>query len=872
MTTATMQEATTGAGQRVLEWSMFKGARDNQPTKRSGTWTDLVTLLTTVNATPKHPDLAEAKKAVPAFSGTIFAEGTTRGVANAEAIHLLVFDFDNTQEEPIPGERHKSGRPKTHKVPIEKPAQPDTVALALDRRGLAAVVYTTWSSSDALRKFRVVVPLASPIPPDLWTEATEWAMDHLGFQAWRDSGAIDIPVLRDTARLNFLPCAPDPESVVAAEVEGAFLTIPLEALATFVIQERPKPTWQTPRPKTNPATGRDWWADFNIDFSTLNLEGLIQDMGIEVGKVKSYGESQKWRCHCPWADEHTHGLDDDCAVIIQTPGRWPSWSCSHSSHALLGLREVCEAAGAKMLKLHANAYTPGSGMGIEDASRVDRSDVGNANLMIELTGGDLRYSPELDLWLWWDGSRWIADHHKARATDAAKLVSEHYRPELERLIERASSLLLDPDERKKQQKVVDKMERWVLNCRNRRSLDAILELASRDSRIAVSASELDTDPWLLGVENGVVDLRTGQFRPTARDEFVTKRSPVAFDPYAKAPRWEQFIQEITGKPLPVEYDEDAEPIPATVGRYEPRPKFAAYIQRALGYCMTGSTAEQKMFIAFGAGSNGKNVMLDIVQKFMGDYCRTIPPESLMASKHDADPERPTSIAASLAGARMAVSSESREGQKLNVSVAKRHTGGGYLVARGVYEKSFRFEISHKLWLMTNCKPGLDHLDDALRGRLHLIPFDRAWNRPGHTERDKSLPDGDKDLPRTLNEEAPGILTWLIDGAVKYLREGLEPPAEVLGETQSYFATEDPVNQWLEGYDRCDPKHGGSLASELFRQFENWKLHNQFMQGGPRNANAFGRVLENRYQVRKGRTTPGVAYGLTPKPVDFQGER
>lgn len=344
--------------QRVLSWSLFDNARDNSPDRHNGTWEDLAKLLTTVSKPPKRKDPGEAKKACPAFSGTTFFEGTTRALENAEAIHLLAFDFDNTVEVPIPGEFHPSGRPKTQKVPIDLPASAEAVVDKLRGKGFAAVVYTTWSSSAKLAKFRVVLPIQAPISPAYWTQATEWAMENLGFQEWRDSGAIDIPVLRDTARLNFLPSAPDPKSVQVWELKGKHLVIPESALPTYEVREKVKPSWQKPRPKTDTRTGKDWWRSFRVDFKTLNLEGLVRAMGVEVGKAQPWNGGFKWRCHCPWASEHTHALDDDCAVIIQTNGDWPSFKCLHSSHSLLGLREVCEAAGTPMVESYAARYSP----------------------------------------------------------------------------------------------------------------------------------------------------------------------------------------------------------------------------------------------------------------------------------------------------------------------------------------------------------------------------------------------------------------------------------------------------------------------------------------------------------------------------------
>jgi putative DNA primase/helicase len=440
-------------------------------------------------------------------------------------------------------------------------------------------------------------------------------------------------------------------------------------------------------------------------------------------------------------------------------------------------------------------------------TRQDHTDAGNMALLAKGTAGNLRYVTELKDWLFWDGHRWDPGAGAA-AQSAALQVGEYYTAKAEEIRAQANQVGLEDGDRRRLVRVADSVAAWAKQCRNKNRIDNMLNLAKGDSRFALPVNALDQDPYLFGVANGVVDLRTGTLRPAGRDDYVTRRSPVGFVPGARGARWELFIDEITSEP--------------GVGGngFKPRPAVAAYLQRALGYGLTGSTAEHKMFMAIGDGSNGKNVLLDLLQWLMGDYCETIAPEALMASKHDADAERPTPGARKLAGARLAISSESKDGQKLDVALVKRHTGGGYLTARGMHENSFRFEITHKLWLMTNHKPALDHMDDAMRGRLHMIPFSMRWNRPGHPERNPLLPDGDKTLPGKLKAEPEGVLSWLISGAVAYLRDGLEPPPEVANMTRSYFQDQDQFAMWSEGYRAC-PVNEGVRASDLFSAYRDW---------------------------------------------------
>jgi putative DNA primase/helicase len=614
---------------------------------------------------------------------------------------------------------------------------------------------------------------------------------------------------------------------------------------------------------------RDVTAATVADLRAALLEGMDAKRAEAYGDWINIGQALKSLDHSPYADQARvlwHEFSSRSAQYdeYQADVKWDGFAPNKITY-----RSIFQLAQQDGWINPRSADALKSGDAQDYARLVDRTDTGNANLLANITDGNLRFVPDLRLWLWWDGSRWLADEHGTATHAAALRVAQHYHAEAADLKERAGRAGLSDEDRKRIASTSTSVEKWATHCRNKRAIDAMLSLASHAPALTVRSEELDRDPWLFGVANGVVDLRTGQLRAVARDEFVTKRASVAFDPEAPAPRWRQFIDEITGTPLPVEYDAYGRLRLETVGCFQPRPTLAAYVQRMLGYALTGSTAEQKMFLAIGAGSNGKNALLDIVQEIVGDYCRTLDPAFLMASRGEADAERPTSTAAGLAGARLAISSESKDGQRLDAGLVKRHTGGGFLTARFMQKNTFRFAITHKLVLMTNHTPSLDHLDTAMRGRLHLIPFERAWNRPGHPERDEALPDGDKDLMQRLRAENQGVLSWLVQGAVDYARCGLTPPPEVMRMTRTYFAEQDPVSRWLEQHDRCDPKHGMS-AAELFKAFSLW--HRDEDDGGgkaPETEKAFSQALATR-GIPKAKTKTSNRYGLKPKEVEGGG--
>jgi P4 family phage/plasmid primase-like protien len=480
-------------------------------------------------------------------------------------------------------------------------------------------------------------------------------------------------------------------------------------------------------------------------------------------------------------------------------------------------------------------------------SLIDRTDAGNANLLVKIVGGNLRYVVETRQWLRWTNTRWQLDEHEEFANGSALEVARHYIEEARRL------------EGMGRQDLADTLMKWATKCRNKTALEAMLVQARKVSGVAISVHKLDRNPLVLGVENGVIDLRTGQLREDARDDYVTKRCPLNYNPLAAAPRWEQAIAEITGLPIEAQRDAQGAVVPNTVGRYTPRPALARYLQKALGYSLTGSTQEHKFFICIGGGSNGKGVIFDTLLELLGPYAMAMPSEMFMATKHAHDAERPTALAASVAGVRLVVSSETKHGQQLDIGVVKNHTGDKKLTARRMRQDPITFEITHKPWLLTNPEPKIEHLDAAIRGRLHLLPFDRRWNRPGEPDPDAALPDGDKTLmAHLLTQEQEGILAWLVRGAMLYCQEGLTPPPEVTGRTRQYVMAQDHLGRWLRGMELCAVTEG-TLAASLYQQFCAW-CREEGVALNPSTATAFGRALDAK-RVESKKFRDGMRYGL-----------
>ena len=339
-----------------LRCSFFNKAADNLPQPWEGTFAELREILGCTNFPRTGTTGDEAKKSLPAISGTRFKEGTPRARANAVDLGIMAMDFDNATEEPIPGEYwpdtrtgEPSKRPKLRKRMIDHPVTMDEVLKALHDARVSCYAWTTWSNRPDWPKFRVVLPLAHAVPAELWGAATEWALKHLGLDPFRSG--LDLPVLRDVARLNFLPGAPDASSIRRAETKGRPLSIPLNRLKPATVPALPVSPWQAEIQAIRKAeleAGEYWFQSYikpdgrGVDFKMLDLAALLERWGIVVGLPQAYRSGTKWRCHCPLAHEHTGGVDDDCAVVIQTPEQWPSFHCAHSHHAHLGLRDVIE--------------------------------------------------------------------------------------------------------------------------------------------------------------------------------------------------------------------------------------------------------------------------------------------------------------------------------------------------------------------------------------------------------------------------------------------------------------------------------------------------------------------------------------------------
>lgn len=357
------------------------------------------------------------------------------------------------------------------------------------------------------------------------------------------------------------------------------------------------------------------------------------------------------------------------------------------------------------------------------------------------------------------------------------------------------------------------------------TISAVEKLARRSRGFAIHGNELDREPYLLGTPEGVIDLRTGEdanFEDGA--PIITKRTLIAPRPGSPT-RWLDFLNEATGN------DRD----------------FINYLQRLAGYCLTGETREESLTFFHGPGGNGKGVFLGALKDIAGDYGRQASTEALMESKG----ERHPADLADLSQARLVIASESSDGKRWDEQRIKALTGRDEISARFMRGNFFVFKPQLKILVASNNKPRIRTVDDAMRRRLHLAPFDKKPARPDQLLKDK------------LREEYPQILQWCIEGAEWWYREGLQVPEVIALATEQYFREEDLIGLWAEECVEFGPGAPGDRTL-LYSNYEKWCRQ---MGHGAATIYAMTRWFKARGCEQDGRNKKRPILGARLKPID-----
>jgi putative DNA primase/helicase len=454
--------------------------------------------------------------------------------------------------------------------------------------------------------------------------------------------------------------------------------------------------------------------------STLDLQAWLEKFKIRILRRKPYLDGKLYVIECPG----THGQyqkDDGRAFAFQLRNGAISAGCHHESCSLSNHDNKNHWHDLRMLK------EPGACAFSEDRL---------ALRFTERHANDVRYVATWGKWMCFDQGRWVED--------AILSVFDRCRVICREASETCIALNKEP------------LAKALMSAV---TIAGVQRIATSDPRTATSVGQWDQDIWLLNTPGGAVDLRSGIMRAHRREDYCTKITAVA--PATHGPLWLEFLARIT--------DGDRE--------------LQTFLQRMVGYCLTGSTREECLFFLYGTGANGKSKFLNAVGGMLGDYAQAAPIATFIVHNNET---HPTDLAG-LRCARMVSAVETEEGRRWAESKIKSLTGGDPVAARFMRQDFFEFTPQFKLIIAGNHKPSLRSSNEAIRRRFHLVPFT------------VTIPPADRDLQlgEKLRGEWPGILQWAIEGALAWQRVGLNPPAAVTAATAAYLAGEDHVGRWME---------------------------------------------------------------------------
>jgi len=423
------------------------------------------------------------------------------------------------------------------------------------------------------------------------------------------------------------------------------------------------------------------------------------------------------------------------------------------------------------------------------------TDVGNAERLIKLFGVNLKYVYEFNRWLYWNGSRWVFD-------DSGQMI---------RFAKKTARSIIEEVKDESDINIRDRLLKHAMNSENHQRLEAMIKIARSEDGVSISQCQLDNDKYLLGVSNGVIDLKIGDLVGNSKDKLITKQASVFFERDASCPNWKKFINEIT----------------------DSNDELAAYLQKAIGYSLTGDTKEQKIFFLYGIGANGKSVFVNTIQNLMGDYALQTPVSTLMTKGNRGI----NNDVARLRGARFVATTETEEGSKFNEAELKLLTGGDIVTARFLNQEYFQYLPNFKMWISGNYKP-VPGEGYSIWRRLILIPFVVQFTK----ERQN------KQLTNILREELSGILNWAIEGCLLWQKEGLETPQIILDATKEYKSEMDRIKSWMDECCDEDATLDDSIkASELYTSYRNWARENGEWEMSQR---IFGSRLTDKGFVKK----------------------
>lgn len=500
------------------------------------------------------------------------------------------------------------------------------------------------------------------------------------------------------------------------------------------------------------------------------------------------------------------------------------------------IRKAVEAKRQKLLKKFGEKPPSGGGSGKVDSKFIEEclnaNELGDGILYAMLHEGKYIYNKSSKEWLRWAGHHWEIDVMDSALAAVENVCNEYLKEALNIVQKIASTSKSDEAEAKQRisqlEKTQKRIYKRVYSLRADARRNSCLKFAHSNSvkPLAIKGNELDQDPWLLPCANGVVDLKTGELRPGRPQDYMLKASPIKWKGINQlAPTWEQALFEI--------FDGDESII--------------KYLQRLLGYAVTGLTREHVFPILHGKGRNGKSTIVDAICHVLGPLAGPIPAEMLLDQGKVRSSAGPSPDIADLQGLRIAFASETDRGRRFSLSRVKWLVGGDMLVARLPHDKRpVRFRPTHTLFLLTNNLPSVNSGDFAFWQRVHCVPFKMAFvDRTPQKDNERRA---DKLLPEKLQAEASGILAWLVRGCIEWQERGLDPPEVIRKKTEEYRDDEDLLGQWIEECCHLDAE-AETPAKELYESFRTW-WEEQVSEKHIPSPKKFGQLMAERVERKK----------------------
>ncbi len=450
-----------------------------------------------------------------------------------------------------------------------------------------------------------------------------------------------------------------------------------------------------------------------------------------------------------------------CVILYPPEGKSDGWDCADAVAEGLDVIDIVQSSPRMTMHLpdigadnqSKSASGPGEG---DPEPTVWGSDDALALSFTKRYQEDWRYVAAWGKWLIWDGQRWRSEDTLA-ASDLVRHVC------------RFASL------KSRNPKLAAKLAASS-------TIGGVERLARSDRRHAGTTDEWDADVWALNTPGGVVDLHTGGMRSHQRSDRMTKIATAT--PRGQCPTWLRFLSDITNG--------DQELID--------------YLQVMVGYCLTGVTSEHALFFLYGTGANGKSVFVNVISTILGDYAANAPMDTFMETRGD---RHPTDLAG-LRGARFVSSIETEQGRSWNESKVKAITGGDKVSARFMRQDFFEYFPQFKLIIAGNHKPSIRNVDEAMKRRLHLIPFT------------VTIPAAKRDgkLTEKLLMERDAIMAWAVEGCMRWQATGLNPPASVVAATDEYFDEEDAIGEFIAAEAQVCAPAKVSVA-DVFARWQEW---------------------------------------------------